>query len=126
MKCLIFKLFVCTALILSSLSALIYSDHNVLTVPVVPKSSMNKSEALNKEQLNLKVNGVPRSIYKISKIEKSLKKTQDMGRDVVLSFMTTEANENLCRGISYFISDVLRENDSLIIVTPLKAYKIKL
>jgi len=101
------------------------SDHSVLTLPVFPKLSMLKGEPLTKELLNLKVNGVPRNIYNVSKIERSLGNYPDMGRDIVLSFMTLEASETLSRGISYFVSDVLREHDSLIILTPLKAYRLK-
>lgn len=108
-----------------SLSLSANPDYKILTLPVIPKLSVMKSEPLYKNLLNLKVNGIPRSIYNISKIERSLNNDQDMGRDIVLSFMTPELCENLCEGISYFVSDILREYDSLIIVTPLQAYRLK-
>lgn len=114
-------------IILFALPSISFSntENSIMTLPVVPKLSILKGEPLCKGSLNLKINGIPRSIYKVRRIERSLNDYNDIGRDIILSFMTPEAYEKLCRGISYFVSDVLKEHDSLIIVTPVRAYRLK-
>jgi len=114
-------------IIIGSISVVLYSNtvNTVLTVPLIPIQLDETDPSISRDSLSLKINGIPRSIYNLKKVEKSLDNIQDMGRDIVLSFMTSKACGKLLRGISYFITDVVQKEDSLIIVTPLNAYQMK-
>ncbi len=74
----------------------------------------------------LRVNGTLRAITGFRRIERSLNDHGELGRHFILSFITGNACRNLKKGLSYIISDILSESDSLIVISPVKAYKIKI
>jgi len=75
--------------------------------------------------LELEVNGVKRNIEELSRVERNLAKHTDLARDFVLSFSTSDPDEYLEKGLSYFLTEILTPSDSLSIVTPGKSFRIR-
>ncbi|MCK5004210.1 MAG: hypothetical protein KAS21_03940 [Candidatus Aminicenantes bacterium] len=98
----------------------------MVTFPVIPPVSAFSPGTLDGGSLKLKVNGIPRKITGFQRIERSLNNHGEHGRHFILSFITGTACRNLEKGLSYIISDLLIESDSLIVISPVKAYRIKI
>ncbi|MFW6139732.1 MAG: VWA domain-containing protein [Acidobacteriota bacterium] len=58
----------------------------------------------------------------ITKKEESIEINPDVSRSFYLLFQLTEYNPKISEAIKYFFSDVITENDSLEIMTPMKNY----
>ncbi|MEN8153592.1 MAG: hypothetical protein ABFR75_06180 [Acidobacteriota bacterium] len=96
-----------------------------ITIPVIPISDKYISEKLESSSLRLSVNGMPREISGLKKIERSLKVKRDVNRSFVLSFITGGTCRNLEKGISSFITNILNTSDFLTIISPLKIYRVR-
>jgi hypothetical protein len=50
--------------------------------------------------------------------------TTDLGRNFVLSFHIRSVPQEIVNGISFFASEILNTSDVLVLLTPIKAYRI--
>jgi len=100
-------------------------ENQYIDIPFIQQVNEVENGNLDKGSLKLIVNGHERKIMAVNKVEKSLKRKCIFGREFLLSFLSDSVCARLRNAISYFISDVMGNNDSLIILTPLKAYRIK-
>lgn len=79
---------------------------------------------LDKDDLQLFVNGKQRNILEIRKKTKSLGSKPYLGRDFILSFHLTDYGKHVESGISYLVTELLDTTDSLYIVSPLNVYQM--
>jgi hypothetical protein len=80
---------------------------------------------LKKQDFRLTINGQPREILEVVESTASINQAPDFpGRNFVLSFHMTEYGKPVEEAISFFISDILTPNDSLVLLTPLQVYNI--
>jgi hypothetical protein len=86
----------------------------------------HKSTELNKGSVALFIDKTQREIVNLAKIERSLSYTPDLGRNFILSFHITKFTKPVENGVSYFVVEILQPNDNLILLTPIKAYRISL
>jgi hypothetical protein len=96
-----------------------------LTLPVRVFDGKQPVTSLQEQDFQLIINGQQRKILKTVKKTASLDQRPDfLGRNFVLSFHMTEYGNQLQEAISYFVYEILNTTDSLILVTPLKIYRI--
>ncbi|MCP4146541.1 MAG: hypothetical protein GY757_02220 [bacterium] len=96
-----------------------------IQLPVRVAHDTDDSPLLTKKNLTLIVNGKNRKITSLSKREKSIANAPELGRNFVLSFHMNENRQSIKEAVSYFITELLNSTDSLIIVTPISAYQIR-
>lgn len=111
--------------LLLQFSTLSGTGRKYIAIPFVQQVNGTQSGDLEKQSLKLTVNGYERKIKAVSRVEKSLKGKYIYGREFLLSFLSDSVCIGLRNAIGYFITDVVENNDSLMILTPLKAYRIK-
>ncbi len=95
-----------------------------LTVPVRADRDGAAVSGLRQDELIFKVNGKARQIQSLIEKTRYLSERPALGRNFILSFHMTEYGSLVEKAVSYFISEILHPADSLIIVTPLKIYRI--
>lgn len=78
--------------------------------------------ALKKDELKLLIDGQYKKIEDLIKKEKSIARVTGLGKHYILSFMMMEYGKRFEAGISYFITEILRPEDTLLVFSPL--YKI--
>ena len=78
---------------------------------------------LKKDDLQLFMNGKQIEIVDLIQQKRSFGTTSDLGRNFILSFQLNEFDIQIQKGISFFITDVLNSGDTLIVFSPLKAYR---
>ncbi len=96
-----------------------------LTLPVRAFEGKQPVTQLQQQDFQLIINDQQRKILKAVKKTASLDQRPDfLGRNFVLSFHMTEYGNQVQEAISYFVFEILDTTDSLILVTPLKIYRI--
>jgi len=86
----------------------------------------HKSTELNKDSIKLLINKTQREVINLAKKERSLSHIPDLGRNFILSFHITKFTKPMENSVSYFVEEILQPNDNLILLTPMKAYRISL
>ncbi|NIM14096.1 MAG: hypothetical protein GTO45_18795 [Candidatus Aminicenantes bacterium] len=80
---------------------------------------------LKKQDFRLTINGQPREILEVVENTASINQPPGFpGRNFIVSLHMTEYGKPIEEAISFFISDILTSNDSLILLTPLQVYNI--
>ena len=80
---------------------------------------------LKKQDFRLTINGQPRKILAVVENTASINQPPGFpGRNFILSLHMTEYGKPVEEAISFFISDILTSNDSLVLLTPLQVYNI--
>lgn len=95
------------------------------SLPIRVIENTQKSADLNRNDINLLVNGIPRQVTHLIKQERSLTQRPDLGRHIILSFHNIKVTRPIKNAISYFFSEILDPKDSLILLSPNKAYRIR-
>jgi len=96
-----------------------------LTLPVRVFEGKQPVTRLQEQDFQLIINGQQRKILKAEEKTTSLDQRPDfLGRNFVLSFHMTEYGNQVEEAISYFVTEILDTTDSLILMTPLKIYRI--
>lgn len=70
------------------------------------------------------VNDKQREIVNLIKRKRSLSRPSDLGRNFVLSFHTAKIGKQIENAMSFFITEILNSNDSLVVSTPIQAYSL--
>ncbi len=98
----------------------------ILTIPfIINENSRGKTASVLPEYLELIINGEKRDVIEVIRAERNLMKHTDLARDFILSFSSSDPDEYLGKGLSYFITEILTPSDSLSIVTPGKSFRIR-
>ncbi|MBD3414502.1 MAG: VWA domain-containing protein [Candidatus Aminicenantes bacterium] len=131
------KLFLILCLLL--ISALIFTQAKIamaqeksIAVPVRVFEENEFVDNLNIQDFEIYQDGVKQQIKalylaqkdRIVREEGSLEIDPDVSRTFYLLFQLTEYNPKIADSIEYFFSDVITENDSLEIMTPMKNYTL--
>ncbi len=96
-----------------------------LTLPVRVLEGKQPVTHLQGQDFQLIINGQQQKILKAEEKVTSLDQRPDfLGRNFVLSFHMTEYENQVEEAISYFVTEILDTTDSLILMTPLKIYRI--
>jgi len=94
------------------------------SLPIRVIENTQKSADLNRNDINLLVNGIPQQVTHLIKQERSLSQRPDLGRHIILSFHNIKVTRPIKNAISYFFSEILDPKDSLVLLSPNKAYRI--
>ena len=98
----------------------------VISIPfVINADKRGDTGAIMPADLELVINGEKRDIQSVIRFERNLAENSDLARDFVLSFSTSDPDEYLEKGLSYFLAEILTPSDSLSIVTPWKSFRIR-
>jgi hypothetical protein len=105
--------------------AMVYPAQNetFLKVPVRVLSRHKAVGNLTKDDFNLRINGKQKEIVEFFKNNRSLSNVNSP-RIIVLAFNTTEYGKQIVDGISYFVRDILKEGDSLLVWSPVGMHQI--
>ena len=96
-----------------------------LTLPVRVFEGKQPVTNLQGKDFHLIINHQQQEILKAEKKITSLDQRPDfLGRNFVLSFHMTEYGNQVEEAISYFVTEILDTTDLLILMTPLKIYRI--
>lgn len=95
-----------------------------LRFPVRVIEGENKSFKLGKDDFQLLINDSQREIARLIKREQSIAGNSDLRKNFILSFHTAQFSEPIVNAVSYFVTEIVNSEDSLIILTPLNAYRI--
>lgn len=98
-------------------------DELVMTLPL---HTAVDGQELVKEDLELKVNGSRRTIRSLTARTRSMLNTTDLSRYFVLSFHMDGYKPEIMEAVEYFIQHVVQRHDSLTILSPLRAYRLKM
>jgi hypothetical protein len=100
-------------------------ENTRLTLPVRVFDGKQPVTHLQEQDFQLIINNQQRKILKAVKKTASLDQRPDfLGRNFVLSFHMTEYESQVQEAISYFVTEIINTTDSLILMTPLKIYRI--
>ncbi|UCH98201.1 MAG: hypothetical protein JSV88_15510, partial [Candidatus Aminicenantes bacterium] len=102
------------------------AEENIrLTLPVRVFAGKHPVTHLQKQDFKLFINNEQREILEAVNQFTSLGQQPDfLGRNFVLSFHMTDYGNQVQESISYFVTEMLNSADALIIVTPLKIYRL--
>jgi hypothetical protein len=92
--------------------------------PIRLVKNIQSPAVLSKDDIALRVNGVQRTVACLERRERSLSKVPDLGRHIILSFHNTKVTKPLENALSYFFTEILDPKDSLILLSPIKAYSV--
>ncbi len=95
-----------------------------LSLPIRVIENPQRPEELNKDNVHLLINGSPRDIAQIIRRERSLSGVPDLGRQIILSFHNIKGSAPIENMISYFVAEILDPKDTLLLLSPIKAYRI--
>ncbi len=109
-------------LILSSLFSSTQDQEFSLILRIIQNTQ--KTVALHRDDLELQINGIPRTITRLHKQERSLSRVPDLGRHFILSLHDTRVTKPIENAISYFFTEILTPWDSLILLSSGKAFRI--
>ena len=104
---------------------LIAKDEVLLKLPVRVIAKQGPVITLKKSDFSLKINDQTRQIMGIIGKRRSLAQGDEQ-RNFVLAFNLTEYGQQVIDGITYFVKNILKKTDQLIVLTPLKMYRINL
>ncbi|MGD2088158.1 MAG: hypothetical protein PVH61_18420 [Candidatus Aminicenantes bacterium] len=120
------ELFIAVIVLIFPLVFAFTAEENLrLTLPVRVFEGKQPVTHLQEQDFQLTINHQQREILKAVKKTASLDQRPDfLGRNFVLSFHITEYGNQVQEAISYFVTEILDITDSLILMTPLKIYRI--
>lgn len=95
-------------------------------LPVRVFSGMQPESSVKKEDLQLFINGSPGEIKELIKKEKSIGRKPELGRHFVLSFSMEAYSKRLEKATAYFLTEILRNEDTLMVMSPLKAHPVEI
>lgn len=99
----------------------------ILKLPVRIYSAGHPVTGLSKNDFSLLINHTPREIIELQTFSDSIKENSRLlGRDIILSFQLTEYEKEVETAVAYFISELLDIPDSLTLLTPVKAMKVRI
>lgn len=96
----------------------------LLKIPIRVYKGSEYLKGLSREDFTLKINGKVRTIEEVLTGERSINDISEK-RNFILQFNLTDYGKNVTRGINFFINEVLKKRDNLIIWSPLKIYRIR-
>ncbi len=96
-----------------------------LVLPIRVIDKILETEKVNPQDFKLFINGSSREIIDVIKKVHKIKGGSNLGRNFVLSFYISEYDNKIFDLISYFVHHLLSPRDRLIILSPLKSYRIK-
>lgn len=79
---------------------------------------------LKKETIKLVINGTERNIIEINPKQKSIGILPELGRYFILSFQSSVFNNEIKKRVSFLVTEILNNRDTLIIISPLKIYQL--
>lgn len=98
-----------------------------LHLPVRAFKEKNPLATLKKDELTLLIDGNHKEIEALVKKEKSIGRVTGLGKHYILSFLMMGYGKRFETGISYFITEILRPEDTLYIFSPLyKTYPVEI
>ncbi len=95
-----------------------------LRLPVRIIEEEGQAFRFSQDNLRLFVNDKQREIVNLIKRKRSLSKPSDLGRNFVLSFHTAKIGKQIENATSFFITEILNSNDSLVVSTPIQVYRL--
>ena len=95
----------------------------VLPIRIIVK--IPGTENVNPQDFKLFINGSSREIINVVEKVHKIKGGSNLGRNFVLSFYISEYDNKIFDLISYFVHHLLSPRDRLIILSPLKSYRMK-
>jgi len=96
-----------------------------LVLPIRVIDKILETEKVNPQDFKLFINGSSREIIDVIKKVHKIKNGSNLGRNFVLSFYISEYDNKIFDLISYFVHHLLSPRDRLIILSPLKSYRMK-
>lgn len=111
-------------LLLLCLTLFPFANEPELSLPIRIIDNARDPSELNIHDIHLLINGTPRKITHLVRKERSLSRVPDLGRHFIFSFHNTKGSTPIENAIAYFISEILGPRDSLLLLSPLKAYRI--
>jgi hypothetical protein len=108
------------------LPVLIISDEMVqIQLPVRIAKSTKQIDDLKADDFSLYINGKQRRVIGCNKITRSIGQFPDLGRNFILSIHAPDYSLQVQHALSYFVTELLMPEDSLIFLTPRHYYQIK-
>jgi hypothetical protein len=104
---------------------LVAKDEVLLKLPVRVISKTGPELSLKKKNFSFYINEQRKEIIDLLGQKRSLDQT-DEPRNFVLAFNLTEYGQQISDGITHFVKNVLQNTDNLIVLTPVKMYRIAL
>jgi len=106
--------------------SLIFSASKNVYLPLLVRiiEEEHQSSNLGKDDFRLFINDKQKEIVNLIKRKRSLSSPPELGRNFVLSFQMTKMSNQIENAVSYLITEIINPNDSLIVLTPLKAYRL--
>lgn len=98
-------------------------QETLLKLPVRVLAGDKVVDNLTKDDFNLHVNGKKEEIVEFEKNSRSLLKVNSP-RHFVLAFNITDYDSHIAEGISYFVNNILKEGDSLLVWSPVNMYQV--
>ena len=94
------------------------------SLPIRVIENAGDSVELNRNDIKLQINGIPQEVTDLIRQERSLSRAPDLGRHFILSFHNIKGTQSIKNAISYFFTEILDAKDTLILLSPIKAYRI--
>lgn len=95
-----------------------------LRLPIRVMGERSAAGELVRSDVRLVVNGHPTEVIRLVSQERSLARTPDLGRNFILSFHIGSVPQSIVNAVSFFASEILNTHDTLVLLTPIKAYRI--
>jgi hypothetical protein len=113
-------------LLLILFSSLLFpiTNKKTFSLPIRIIENTCESKELNRHDINLQINGIPQEITHLIRQERSLSCIPDLGRHFILSFHNIKGIQPIKNAISYLFTEILDTKDTLILLSPIKAYRI--
>jgi hypothetical protein len=100
------------------------TNEEPFSLPIRVIENTQESEELNRNDIKLLINGIPRQVTHLNKQQRSLSLDPDLGRHIILSFHNIKYTKPIENAISYFFTEILNPKDFLVLLSPVKAYRI--
>lgn len=100
------------------------TNKKTLSLPVRIIENAQESEELTKTDIKFLINGNLQKVTGLIRKNRSLSHVPDLGRHFILSFHNVTGTKTIENLIAYFITEILDPKDSLIILSPITAYRI--
>jgi hypothetical protein len=96
-----------------------------LVLPIRVIDKILGTEKVNPQDFKLFINGSSREVIDVVEKAHKIKDESNLGRNFVLSFYISEYDNKIFDLISYFAHHVLSPGDQLMVLSPLKSYRVK-
>jgi hypothetical protein len=100
------------------------SNKQPFSLPIRVIKNTPEPEELNRNDIILRINGIVQEVTQLTQHERSLSRVPDLGRHFILSFHNIKGTQSIENAISYFFTEILDAKDTLILLSPIKAYRI--